>query len=189
MNTHFKTLAFPLPRWVLCSAVAAAALIHAGCGNRPARPRASYVPVKQLEALYGRLITAANHPTPDQHGTGDRLGLFLDRTGTVWGLPLAMAEDGTVLGCAPSALSKAPVTGELPVNAAEIVGATNAPTGWRGGTGQLELVFRDESGELHWRAVASGALAAGAQCWAQEPPGPAQRLEYYRLAPPGRQAP
>lgn len=185
MNTHFKTLASPLYCW----SVVAAAFVGAGCGARPSPPRASYVPVKELEGVYGPLITAANHPTPDQHGTGDRLGLFRDRAGTVWGLPLAMAADGTVLGCAPPALSKAPVTDTLPVNAAVIVGATNAPTGWRGGTGQLELVFRNKSGEVHWRAVASGTLTTGAQCWAQEPPGPTQRLEYYRLAPPAGQTP
>ena len=31
---------------------------------------------------------------------------------------------------------------------------------------------------------ASGALTTGPVCWAEEPPGPRQRLEYYRLAPP-----
>ena len=177
MNTHFKTLAFPLSRRLLCSVIAAVAITGAGCGERPLPPRAPYVPVKELEGLYGRLITAANHPTPDQHGTGERIGLFREHAGTAWGLPLATSADGTVLGCALPALSK------------DIVGATNAPTGWRGGTGQLELVFRDKSGEVHCRTVASGALTAGAQCWAQEPPGPTQRLEYYRLAPPGGHAP
>ena len=31
---------------------------------------------------------------------------------------------------------------------------------------------------------ASGELTIGPECWAEEPPGPRQRLEYYRLAPP-----
>jgi hypothetical protein len=155
-----------------------------GCGGRPEPPRAPYVPVSQLEAIYGPLFSAANHPTPDQHGTGDRVGLFRDRAGAVWGLPLAVAGDGTVLACAPQSLREAPVTDTLPARAADILGATNAPTGWRGGTGKLELVFRNNVGEVQWRAVSSSAITNGPVCWAQEPPGPLQHLEYYRLAPP-----
>jgi len=188
MKTNAASLALCKFR-ALCCAVAAAAVIAAGCGARRAPPRAPYVSIKELEALYGSLITVGNEPTPHQHGTGDRLGLFQERNGTVWGLPLITRDDGTVLGCAPPSLREAPVTGMLPSEASEIVGATNAPTGWRGGTGQLELVFRDKSGEVRWQAVASGALNSGPQCWAQEPPGPAQRLEYYRLAPRHAQAP
>ena len=166
-----------------CWIAIAVALVGTGCGGRAPRPHAVYVPVKELEAMYGPMITAANHPTPEQHGTGDRLGLFRDRAGTVWGLPLSAGENGAVLGCAPPELRGAPVTDTLPAGLANIVGATNAPTGWRGGTGKLELVFRDTSGELHWRAVASGELTAGPVCMAQELPGPSQYLEYYRLAP------
>lgn len=183
MKTHFETCSIPRPRLRRWSAAAAAA-ITVSCAGSPPQPRAPYVPIKELEAHYGRLITAANHPTPQQHGTGDRLGLFRDRTGTVWGLPLSVGENGIVLGCAPTTLEAAPVTDMLPAGVAEIVGATNAPTGWRGGTGKLELVFRDLSGELRWRAVASGELRTGPVCMAQEPPGPQQYLEYYRLAPP-----
>lgn len=40
--------------------------------------RATYVPISQLEPSYGQLITVSNAPTPDQHGTGDRLGIFRD---------------------------------------------------------------------------------------------------------------
>ena len=48
------------------------------------------MPLAQIESGFGRLITAGNHPTPDQHGTGDRIGLLLDAGGTIWGLPLAV---------------------------------------------------------------------------------------------------
>jgi hypothetical protein len=162
---------------------AAVALFMASCGAQSSPPSAPYIPVGELEAVYGPLITVANHPTPDQHGTGDRLGIFLDRTGTVWGLPLKAAPDGTVLGCAPETLRAAPVTDTLPAGA-DIVGATNEPTGWRDGTGKLELVFRDKAGRVFWKSVTSGALATGPSCWAQVPPGPRQRLDYYRLSPP-----
>ena len=172
-----------LPRSIYTAATAMAMLL-VSCGGRVAPNRAPYRPVVELEAIYGPLVAAANHPTPDQHGTGDRLGLFRERTGTLWGLPLAVAQDGTVLGCAPQALHDAPVTDRLAAEATDIIGATNAPTGWRGGTGRLELLFRDKSGNVQWQAVASGALTAGPACWAQEPPGPRQRLQYYRLAPP-----
>jgi hypothetical protein len=110
------------------------------------------------------------------------MGLFRDPTGTVWGLPLTISADGAVLGCAPPGVHDAPVTDTLPADAENILGGTNAPTGWRGGTGQLELVFRTKSGEVRTQLVRSGALATGPVCWAQEPPGPPQRLEYYRLA-------
>ena len=178
MNISRTSSSLAARNWI----AAGAAVVLAGCGGRPEPPRAPYVPVAQLEALYGPLIAAANHPTHDQHGTGDRVGLFRDGAGTVWGLPLAIDGNGTVLGCAPPTLRDSPVTDVLPAGA-DIVGATNAPTGWRGGTGKLEVLFRDKGGELRWRAVASGALTAGPVCWAQEPPGPLQRLEYYRLAP------
>ena len=184
MKTRREAIALPVIRRLRCWSVVAVAILAARCGGRPSPPRAPYVPVAQLEAIYGPLVAAANHPTPDQHGTGDRVGLFCDRTGTVWGLPLAVAGNGTVLGCAPPALREAPVTDTLPVRAADIVGATNTPTGWRGGTGRLELLFRDKSSDIQRRAVASGELTTGPECWAEEPPGPRQRLEYYRLAPP-----
>jgi len=160
---------------------AGVAVVLVGCGGRPEPPRAPYVPVARLEALFGPLIAVANYPTPSQHGTGDRMGLFRDGAGTVWGLPLAIDGNGSVLGCAPPTLHAAPVTDILPAGG-EIVGATNAPTGWRGGTGELELLFRDQAGEMRWRRVASGALVTEPMCWAQELPSPRQRLGYYRLA-------
>jgi len=172
-----------VPPVLFTSGLAVLAFITAGCGGPSSPPSAAYVPVGELERIYGPLITVANQPTPDQHGTGDRLGIFRDQSGTIWGLPLKAASDGTVLGCAPAALRTAPPTDTLPASGIDIVGATNEPTGWRNGTGKLELVFRDKSGHVFWKPMRSGALTAGPVCWAQEPPGPRQRLDYYRLAP------
>jgi hypothetical protein len=172
------SLAFRVRGWT----VTGLALALVSCAGHVDRPRASYVPLAQIEGAYGRLITAANHPTPDQNGTGDRVGLFLDTSGIVWGLPLTVESGGVVLGCAPPGLREAKVTDTYP-RGATIVGATNEPTGWRGGTGKLELLLRRSDGEVRWRAVAGGQTAEGPVCWAQELPGPAQPLHYYRLAP------
>src|SRR6476646_7163845 len=133
----------PNPHWRWVTAIA---VILTACSAHKDRPRASYVPLAELEAVYGPLITAGNHPTGDQSGTGDRLGLFRDAGGTIWGLPLAVAADGTVLGCAPPAVRDAPVTDTYPAGAT-IIGATNEPTGWRGGTGKLELLLREPQGK------------------------------------------
>ena len=164
--------------WI--AAVATMAL--AACARRPAPPRAPFVPLEDLEHVYGRLITAGNHPTPDQYGTGDRLGLFLDTNGTVWGLPLTISLGGAVLGCAPPKLHDLKITDTYPAGAT-IIGTTNEPTGWRRGTGKLELQLRGPDGSIHWRAVSSAPVAPGPVCWTQESPGPPQQLEYYRLAP------
>jgi len=164
--------------FVWCAGV----LALTGCAARRDPPRSEYVPLKQLEATYGPLITAGNHPTPDQHGTGDRLGLFRDTKGTVWGLPLTLGAGGSVMGCAPSGLRSAEVTGTYPADET-IIGATNEPTGWRGGTGRLELLMRAADGAVHWSDVQGARLAAGPVCWAQESPGPPQALLYYRLTP------
>jgi len=142
-------------------------------------PRAAYVPLGQLEQTYGRLITVANAPTPNQNGTGDLMGLFRDGSGTVWGIPLSVAADGTVLACAPPRLRDAPVSGVLPADAVEIVGAANESTGWRGGTGKLGLLLRDGKGTLHWHLVASTEVTNGPLCWSQSEP--VQILEHYRL--------
>lgn len=158
--------------------IVAILILFASC--RPAeRPRAGYVSVTQLEQSYGRLITVSNMPTPDQHGTGDRLGLFRDDAGTFWGIPLTVGEDGSVLGCAPPSLRESPVSDTLPSEAVEIVGAANEPTGWRGGTGKLELLLRDASGGLRWHSVAAIEIKAGPICMSQSPP--VQPLKYYRL--------
>jgi hypothetical protein len=165
------------------SSLIALAMMLLSCGSQqPNRPRAAYVPLARLESVYGRLITAGNHPTPDQNGTGDRIGLFQDTSGTIWGLPLAVENGGEVLGCAPSELRGAKVTDTYPIGAT-ILGATNQPTGWRGGTGKLELLLRRSDGEIRWRPVSGGQTSGGPICWAQELPGPPQPLHYYRLAP------
>src|SRR5689334_11519825 len=79
------------------STVTAVTIMLVCCGHDgPNLPRAAYVPLAQLERVYGSLITAGNHPTPDQNGTGDRVGLFLDAGGTIWGLPLAVENNGEV---------------------------------------------------------------------------------------------
>ena len=167
-------------RWHCGRMVFVTALL--GCSRQPVPPQSPYVPLSQLEAQYGPLISASNHPTRYQNGTGERMGLFQERNDTVWGLPLMVATDGSVLGCAPPALHDAQVTDTFPTGAT-IVGATNQPTGWRGGTGKLELLLRDARGNIHWQAVKGSEIAAGPACWAQEVPGPAQPLHYYRLTP------
>lgn len=153
----------------------------ASCNNAK-RPQASYVPVSQLEKDYGRLITISNSPTPDQHGTGDRLGLFRDDSGTVWGIPLTIAENGETLGCAPPALREAKVSDTLPADVIEIIGAANEPSGWRGGTGNLELLVRDSQGVLRWHSVAGAEMKNDPVCFSQSPPPPEQPLKYYRIA-------
>lgn len=157
-------------------------LLTASC-RRPEQPRATYVPVAQLEQSYGRLITVSNEPTPEQHGTGDRLGLFRDEGGTVWGIPLTIGDDGSVLGCAPPSLRDVPVSDTLPADAVEIVGAANEPNGWRGGTGKLELLLRDAQGGLRWHSVAAVEIKTGPVCISQSPPE--IPLKYYRLVKRG----
>ena len=120
-----------------------ATLFVLSCNSKP--PQAAYVPISELEQSFGRLITVANAPTPDQHGTGDRLGLFRDVTGTVWAIPLMIADNGDLLGCAPPKLREFSITDTLPGDV-EIVGATNEPNGWREGTGKLELLLRNKKG-------------------------------------------
>ena len=154
-------------------------LLLTSCQQLPDAPLVGYVPVAQLEQNYGRLVTVSNLPTPDQNGTGDRLGLFEDSSGTVWGIPLSEGDNGSVLGCAPSALRDVPASDTLPPDTAEIVGAANEPTGWRGGTGKLELLLRDSQGGLRWHSVAAVEIKTGSICWSQSPPR--QPLKYYRL--------
>jgi len=179
MHIDVPQLFVPKPhrRWV-----AAIALFLAACSTHQNRPRARYVPLTEIESVFGPIITAGNHPTANQMGTGDRLGLFRDSAETSWGLPLAITADGTVLGCAPLAVHDAPVTDSYPAGAT-IIGATNKPTGWRGGTGKLELLLRDSHGRVQWRAVSGSHIDVGPGCWAQDPPGPKQLLLYYRLTP------
>lgn len=159
-------------------------LLVASCNRQPERPRAAYdVPIAQLERSYGRLITVSNLPTPNQNGTGDRVGLFRDADGTVWGIPLTEGDSGSVLGCAPPALREVPVSDTLPAGTVEIVGAANEPTGWRGGTGKIELLLRDAQGGLRWHPVAAVEIKNGPVCWSESPP--AQPLRHYRLVVAG----
>lgn len=163
--------------WIILGAII---LLIAAPGCQPERPRVAYdVPVAELEQNYGRLITASNMPTPDQNGTGDRLGLFRDDGGTIWGIPLTIGENGSVIGCAPPAFREAPISDRLPANTAEIVGAANEPNGWRGGTGKLELLLRDAQGGLRWHAVEAVEIKTDPVCWSQS--SPAQPLKHYRL--------
>lgn len=150
-----------------------------GC-QREQRPRADHnVPVDQLEKSYGRLITVSNMPTPDQNGTGDRMGLFRDESSTFWGIPLTIGDGGSVTGCAPPTLRQVPLSDTLPANTAEIVGASNEPTGWRGGTGKLELLLRDAQGGLRWHTVEAVEIKTDPMCWSQS--SPFQPLKHYRL--------
>src|SRR5271170_959718 len=80
---------------------ALAAIATGSCADRRQPERAPYLPLTEIEATYGPLMTAGNHPTPDQNGSGERVGLFRDASGTVWGLPLAAGSNGAVLACAP----------------------------------------------------------------------------------------
>jgi hypothetical protein len=161
---------------------ACAAIVFTDCGGHLEQQRAPYAPLAEVESIYGPLITAGNHPTRDQNGTGERLGLFQDATGTVWGLPLTVAKSGAVLACAPPALHDGKVTDTYSTGST-IIGSTNEPTGWRGGTGALELMLRDAAGIVRWQTVRGASIATGPVCWAPESPGPPQELYYYRLAP------
>jgi hypothetical protein len=162
--------------------IAGAVIAATACGTSHDPGRAPYVPLAEVEGTYGTLITAGNHPTPDQHGTGERVGLFQDASGTVWGLPLSVASSGAVSVCAPPLLRSEKITDTFPAGST-IIGSTNEPTGWRGGTGNLELLLRDTRGKIRWQAARGAPSAAGPVCWAPESPGPPQQLHYYRLAP------
>src|SRR6185312_4308579 len=160
----------------------AISVLLAACSRERATTPAPWALLADLQRIYGPLITAGNHPTPDQHGTGERLGLFRDASGRVWGLPLTISKTGEILGCAPTDLRNAQVTDTIPAGLT-VVGATNEPTGWRGGTGKLELLLRDRGGELHVQSVSGGEIATGPVCQAPELPGPPQKLQYYLIVP------
>ena len=173
----FNEIQRPIQSWPARS-VLLITMLFVSC-NPPKQPHAAYVPVSQLEQSYGKLLTVSNAPTPDQHGTGDRLGIFRDSSGTVWGIPLTIAENGDLLGCTPPMLREFAVTDTLPADAVDIIGAVNQPSGWRGGTGKLELLIRDAKGGLRLHPVASAEVKTGPVCWSQSPPE--QPLKYYRI--------
>jgi hypothetical protein len=158
---------------VLCEIVFCAVLL-AGCGRQPVS-LLPFTPLSEVEAVYGKLITAANRPTPQQHGNGERIGMFLDATGMVWGMPLNLADDGSLEVCAPASLHDARVTDNFPAGMTIIAG-TNEPNGWRGGTGTVELLLRDSSGAVRGRPVTGALLPSGPGCVTPEP------MYYYRLA-------
>jgi hypothetical protein len=158
------------------------AIVIFSCGRHHDPAQALYVPLAEVETTYGPLITAGNHPTPDQNGTGERVGLFRDKDGTVWGLPVTVADSGAVLACAPPALHEQKITDTFPAGST-IIGSTNEPTGWRGGTGQLEILLRAAGGGVRWQAVHGGQIDSGPLCWVPDSPGRPQQLHYYRLVP------
>lgn len=168
---------------VLLSAIAAVlAITSFGCGGGHEPRRAPYISLATAEATFGRLVTAGNHPTSNQNGTGERVGFFREANGSVWGLPLAFESDGSVLVCAPMGLHDAGATDSI-LGGSTLIGATNAPTGFRGGTGELEILLRDSGGVIRLQKTAGARIASGPVCWAPDTPGPRQQLYYYRLSP------
>jgi hypothetical protein len=170
--------------WVAKAATVAVVIAAAcaSCAQQHNRPQAPYRPVAEVERTYGPLVTAGNHPTEDQYGTGERVGLFRDPSGTIWGLPISVDGNSALLVCAPPALQAAKVTDNFDAKST-VIGSTNEPTGWRGGTGNLELLLRDRQGTIRSQAVRGADLPGDPACWAPAIPGPLQRLHYYRLAP------
>lgn len=166
----------------LAAAIGMGAVANSSCGGRQDPEQAAYRPIAEIERTYGSLVSAGNHPTLDQYGTGERVGLFRDATGTIWGLPISVLDNATVLACAPPALRSAKVTDSIDARSS-ILGSTNQPTGWRGGTGDLELLLRDRTGTIRGQSVHGADLPGDPACWAPDSPGPRQRLHYYRLAP------
>lgn len=161
-------------------------LLQTACSAGADRPVATRVPIAEIEKTYGHLLTVANEPTLPQHGTGDWLGLFQDDTGTIWGIPLAANEDGSLMACAPAALREASPSDTLPDKSVEIVGAANEPSGWREGAGALELLLRYPNGQLRWQQVRPLELTSGPVCMSQKTQG--QSLKYYRLVRQGSAA-
>lgn len=108
------------------------------------------------------------------------MGLFRDSGDTVWGIPITIADNGDLLGCAPPLLREFAVTDKLPTDGVDIIGAVIQPSGWRGGTGKLELLVRDAQGGLRLHPVAAAEVKTGPVCWSQSPLE--QPLTYYRLS-------
>jgi len=138
--------------------LAAHAIVITACGKLYDRPGAAYLPLTQVEAAYGPLITAGNHPTPDHNGTAERVGLFQDASGAAWGLPLAVTSTGEVLACAPPQFHDGRVTDTF-----------------------LELLLRDARGIVRRQTVRGAQLPVGPVCRVPDSPGPQQQLHYYRI--------
>jgi hypothetical protein len=96
-----------------------------------------------------------------------------------------LAEGGAILACAPPALHNQKITDTFPPSST-VIGSTNEPTGWRGGTGELEILLRDVSGAVRAQAVRGGQVNSGPLCWSPDSPGLPQQLHYYRLSPQDR---
>ncbi len=152
-----------------------------GCEwQKPKKRETTYtVSIAELEKDYGRLVIVANVPTTDQNGTGDRLGLFRDEEDTFWGIPLTRDAEGKVVGCVPASLREVSVSDTFPADTAEILGAADEPTSWRGGTGNLELLLRNKQGGLVWYSVKEVETKLEPVCWSQS--DPVQPLPFYRL--------
>lgn len=144
------------------------------------RPLAAYkISAEELEKRFGPIVTVANIPTPSQKGTGDKLGLFLDKDGTFWGVPVSVGENQSLVGCAPPELEKARVSHTLRSDTVEVVGAANEPTAWRGGTGELKLLLRTSQNKLRWQIVNAVSLETDSECWSKS--DPVRALDFYRL--------
>jgi hypothetical protein len=155
-------------------AVVIAAAACSSCARRHDGERALYQPIAAVESTYGPLIAAGNHPTADPHGTGERVGLFRDASGSIWGLPLSFDRNDAVLACAPPALRAAKVTDGFDAGSS-VIASTNQPTGWRGGSGEIELLLRDPvAGVMEFESAA--LRVDGAICrLAAAPDGPDTR--------------
>ena len=127
-------------RACILAVMAAVGMLCSACRSPRGDAESAYLPLSEIQPEFGTLIATGNQPTRDQGGTGDRIGLFRDSAGFVWGLPISVSGDGTVRACAPMTLRGRNVTDDLPAGAT-IVGSTNAPTGWRGGTGNSNSSF------------------------------------------------
>lgn len=145
-SVYHRAVRSPAQRQGAISTVSAIVAVTA-CVRRSEPPRASLVPLIDLEDTFGNLITAGNHPIPDQNGTGDRLGLFLELMEPFGAYRSRLCPQARCW-LAPPALHGAAVTDRYSAGAT-VVGATDEPTNW------------PES--LNWCCVAP-ILARGQRC-------------------------
>jgi len=135
---------------VLLITIASLAIMSTSCGGHREAARAVYRSVAEIERSYGPLIGAGNHPTADQHGTGERVGLFADAAGAIWGLPLAVGANGEVVACAPPGLQSA----KVPMALRPVPSWSVPPTRLRAGAAVLEIW--SSSCEVHMAAWHAG---------------------------------
>jgi hypothetical protein len=158
-------------------ATALAALTLAACGEQQVNKPGSLRTLEEAQQIFGPLITTANQPTSYQSGTGQRLGFFRS-SGGVWGIPV-LIESGEIRVCAPASIEDKGVTDTFPAGS-EIIASTNKPTGWRGGSGVVELVLKDAAGTVRWHALRGGVFPDSTMCGARVPGSPAIPT-YYRV--------